>query len=99
MRKTLTVMVAVLAVAIGALVPAGVAGKVKGKVKRPAHGLTGDGSLVRFDAGNSSRAERVGTVTGVAAGERLVGIDFRPATGELYGLGDRSQHLLWPAWR
>lgn len=91
MRKTLTVMVAGTAVAMGALVPAGMADNGQPKnIKRPAYGLTGDGSLVRFDAANPSRAERVGTVTGVAAGERLVGIDFRPATGELYGLGDRS---------
>ncbi|MCS7078927.1 MAG: DUF4394 domain-containing protein [Chloracidobacterium sp.] len=27
------------------------------------------------------------TVTGVAANERLVGVDFRPATGQFYGLG------------
>ena len=91
MRKTLIVIPAALAVAVGALAPTGVADNGQPKsTKRPAYGLTGDGSLVRFDAANPARAERVGKITGLAAGERLVGIDFRPATGELYGLGDRS---------
>ena len=91
MLKTLTVLVAASAMALGALVPAGLAENGQPKsIKRPAYGLTGDDSLVRFDAANPARAERVGAITGLAAGERLVGIDFRPATGELYGLGDRS---------
>ena len=91
MRKTSTLLVAAFVVALGALAPAGVADNGKPRsIKRPAYGLTGDGSLVRFDAANTARAQRVGTVTGLAAGERLVGIDFRPATGALYGLGDRA---------
>ena len=28
------------------------------------------------------------TVTGLQAGETLKGIDFRPATGQLYGFGE-----------
>lgn len=91
MRTTLIVIPAALAVAVGTLAPAGVADNGQPKnIKRPAYGLTGDGSLVRFDAANPSRAERVGAITGLAAGERLVGIDFCPVTGELYGLGDKS---------
>ena len=91
MRKTLIVIPAALAVAVGALAPTGAADNGQPKnIKRPAYGLTGDGSLVRFDAANPSRAERVGRITGLAAGERLVGIDFRPVTGDLYGLGDKS---------
>ncbi|MUG91839.1 DUF4394 domain-containing protein [Scytonema sp. UIC 10036] len=53
----------------------------------PAIGLTVDGTqLLRF---NSASAQTVTSapVTGVAAGETLVGIDLRPATGQLYGLG------------
>lgn len=91
MRKTLMMLVAALGVALGALAPADVAGKAKGqKIKRAAYGLTSAGSLVRFDAANTSRARTVGAVTGLGAGEKLVGIDFRPATGLLYGLGDKS---------
>src|SRR5688572_5546900 len=30
-------------------------------------------------------------VTGLTSGESLEGIDFRPATGELYGLGSTGQ--------
>ena len=90
MRKTSTVLVTGIAVALGALAPAGVAGKQSAKIKRPGFALTADGALVGFDAANPSRARRIGTITGLASGERLVGIDFRTSSGELYGLGDRS---------
>lgn len=83
--------VVVLTVGLGAVVPAGVAGKGPAvKQKRTGYGLTDAGSLVRFDAANTSRARRVGPIIGLAAGETLVGIDIRPVIGEIYGLGNRS---------
>jgi trimeric autotransporter adhesin len=54
-------------------------------------GLTNDNTLISFNA------QRPGTilgrlgVSGLQASERLVGIDFRPATGQLFGLGDTSR--------
>lgn len=55
----------------------------------PAVALTADGSqLIRFNTFTvGSIPGATVTVTGVAAGEALVGIDYRPATGQLYGLG------------
>ncbi|MCC5609231.1 DUF4394 domain-containing protein [Nostoc sp. CHAB 5834] len=53
----------------------------------PLIGLTADGTqLLRFNS-TSSGTVTTATITGVTAGEILVGIDLRPATGQLYGLG------------
>jgi hypothetical protein len=51
-------------------------------------GLTADQRLIRFREHRPSAAKDVGAVTGLSGDARLVGIDFRPATGALYGLGD-----------
>jgi len=49
--------------------------------------LSGNGtSLLRF-AANTPGATTSVAITGVTPGESLVGIDFRPATGQLYALG------------
>lgn len=47
---------------------------------------SGGGALVRFSSTSPGTTVTV-AVSGVAAGEILVGIDFRPQTGQLYGLG------------
>lgn len=55
------------------------------------YGLTTTNQLVRF---NSTRPNTIlGTVpvSGTQPGENLVGIDFRPATGRLYGIGSASR--------
>lgn len=46
----------------------------------------GGGSLLRFYGNATATATNV-PLSGVAGGEKLVGIDFRPSTGQLYGLG------------
>jgi len=49
--------------------------------------LSADGmQLVRFAAATPGTTTTA-AITGVTAGESLVGIDFRPATGQLYALG------------
>lgn len=54
-------------------------------------GLTLNNELVRFES--TSPASTFGTVavSGLQSGERLLGIDFRPATGQLFGLGSSSR--------
>lgn len=53
----------------------------------PLIGLTADGTqLLRFNSASSGTVTTA-PITGVTAGEILVGIDLRPATGQLYGLG------------
>jgi uncharacterized protein DUF4394 len=50
-----------------------------------AYALSGS-NLISFNPGNPGIGTTIG-ITNVAAGETLVGIDFRPVTGFLYGLG------------
>ncbi len=52
----------------------------------PIVALTTAGSLVRFNSNNPSMVTTV-AITGLTAGETLVGIDYRPTTGQLFGLG------------
>src|SRR5262249_2393478 len=49
-------------------------------------GLTTAGQLVRFSSSTPSSVTPVAGVTGLANGQSLVGIDFRPANDQLYGL-------------
>jgi len=49
-------------------------------------GLTADNRLVCFRE-TTGGVGNIGTINGLAAGDALVGIDFRPANGLLYGLG------------
>jgi hypothetical protein len=51
-------------------------------------GLTSDQRLICFDEDDPQDAVNIGTISGFTTDSGLVGIDFRPATGELYGLGN-----------
>ncbi len=104
MGRSLKCLTAGLAIAAMAAVPAQAGkghydgkGHHKGKghhgkkAKQPAYGLTKNGkALVAFDARNPGNARYVGRIDGLAKGERLVGIDFRPRTGELVGVGSQA---------
>lgn len=57
----------------------------------PLTGLTSTGNLVTFDSGTPGTIASSVAITGLG-GETLLGIDRRPATGILYGLGS-SSHL------
>ncbi|MBX9628630.1 MAG: DUF4394 domain-containing protein [Gemmataceae bacterium] len=55
-------------------------------------GLTTANQLVRFDS--ATPGTPIGApvaVTGLAGGENLVGLDYRPATGQLFAVGSTSQ--------
>ena len=54
-------------------------------------GLSTNNELVRFDTATPGTIVSTTAVSGLATGENLVGIDIRPATGQLYGLGSTSQ--------
>ncbi|GAA5154239.1 DUF4394 domain-containing protein [Nocardioides marinquilinus] len=51
-----------------------------------AYGLTAAGKLVTFDLRDPRAARTVGTITNLR-GQKLVGIDIRPANGKIYGVG------------
>lgn len=50
-------------------------------------GLTVTNQLVTFDSANPSNGSTPISITGLAFSERLLGIDLRPSTGVVYGLG------------
>lgn len=53
-------------------------------------GLTDDNRLAFFNDTNLSRVRQV-RLRGLQAGEQLVGIDFRPNTGQLFGVGSSNR--------
>jgi hypothetical protein len=53
--------------------------------------VTQDNRLHRFDKLGSGRQELSVAVTGLSAGEKLVGIDTRPANGQLYAVGSTGR--------
>ena len=55
------------------------------------YALTTSNRLLRFESGDACSVTSERKITGLAEGESLVGIDFRPATGQLYGLGSTSR--------
>jgi hypothetical protein len=81
------IAVAVLALALGPLV-LGV-GRAESELLT---GLTSTGNLVTFDSGTPGTIGSNVAITGLLAAESILGIDRRPATGILYGLGS-SSHL------
>ena len=54
-------------------------------------GVTTTNQLVSFNTTTPGTVTVVGPITGLQAGENILGIDTRPATGELYGLGSTSR--------
>ncbi len=53
------------------------------------YGLSGD-KLVAFQASNPGVLTQSAQITGLIPGHALMGLDFRPNTGQLYGLGYNS---------
>lgn len=55
------------------------------------YGLTESNEITSFNANNPGTFMSKTAVTGIASGEKLMSIDFRPATGELYALSNASK--------
>lgn len=53
--------------------------------------LTSGNRLFTFDSATPDTVTATVTVTGLATGEALLAIDFRPRTGELFALGDSDR--------
>ncbi len=61
-------------------------------------GLTTTGNLVTFDSATPGTIGSNVAVTGLQAGETLVGIDYRPSNGQLVGVGSTNRlYLLSPS--
>jgi hypothetical protein len=64
----------------------------------PVYAVTAANQLVLVSADAPSTVLRTTPIVGLAAGEQVNGIDFRPATGELYALGSTSRlYVIDPA--
>jgi hypothetical protein len=55
------------------------------------YGVSTANQLVRFDSAAPGTVTNIGTISGLQAGENVLAIDFRPANGQLYGLGSTSR--------
>lgn len=80
-RSRLALAAAVTATASAALLST--AGSARAET---VYGLTTTSGLFSFDSASPAAVSAVTTITGVTAGQVLVGMDFRPATGQLYAL-------------
>ena len=55
------------------------------------YAVTTTNVLLGFDSATPGTVTTIGAITGLQAGESIVAIDLRPATGQLYGLGSTSR--------
>jgi hypothetical protein len=55
------------------------------------YALTSNNVLLYLNAKNVSSSTRQVSITGLQTGETMLGIDFRPATGTLYGIGSSNR--------
>jgi len=55
------------------------------------HAVTASNQLLAFNAGQPQKILSKRALTGLRAGDRLVGIDYRVAKGQLFGLGASGQ--------
>lgn len=56
--------------------------------------LTDDNRIAKFQARNLDAPVDVLAISGLSSSEKIVSIDFRPATGQLYALGTSSRLYL-----
>ncbi len=54
-------------------------------------GVNTSNQLVRFDSATPGMVSTPIAITGLQTGENILGIDFRPVNGQLYGLGSSSR--------
>ncbi|MBC6112920.1 DUF4394 domain-containing protein [Pedobacter sp. CCM 8938] len=55
------------------------------------YALTSDGKLLLINAKTPTTIKSTISISGLQTGETILGIDFRPATGQLYGVGSTSR--------
>jgi hypothetical protein len=55
------------------------------------YAVTTTNVLLSFDSATPATVTTIGPITGLQAGENILAIDLRPATGQLYGLGSSSR--------
>ena len=83
-RRALIVLLAAAAVTAVSVLPAGAQSGGPGQTL---YGLTTGNRIVTFSTGFAALASNDVAVTGLSPGETLIGIDRRPKTGAIYGVG------------
>jgi hypothetical protein len=58
------------------------------------YALTASNNLISFDAGAPGSIASSRAISGIPSGETILGLDFRPATGQLYALTSASRLYL-----
>jgi Domain of unknown function (DUF4394) len=88
MKKSITLMALLLALLMS-IVPFGVARAQQGDVM--IYAVSVSNKLLSFSSSTPGTIQKTMQITGLQANENVLGIDFRPATGQLYGLGSTSR--------
>lgn len=57
----------------------------------PMFGVTSTNALIRFDSDLPGTIQSSTAITGLQSGETILGIDFRPSSNQLYGLGSTDR--------
>lgn len=60
------------------------------------YALTDNNQLLRYNARSLGAPQSTATITGLEPGERILSIDFRPATGQLYGVSSSRLYVINP---
>lgn len=58
------------------------------------YGVRGETELVKFNADAPDVLESVGPITNIGNGERVIGLDFRPADGALHAITSQGRSLI-----
>ena len=87
MLKRFVVLVAV-AMVLGVVVGPSAA---QGQGAQTLYAVTEDNSLIRFSSSAPATIAARAAISGLQPGEAIVGIDFRPANGQIYALGDSGR--------
>lgn len=58
------------------------------------YGLIDNNQLVAFNSNSSASFASTKAISGIPSGEKLLSIDFRPATGELYAVSNASKFYI-----
>jgi Domain of unknown function (DUF4394) len=86
-EKALLIRLSVLSIFIGMFLIAGSFQVYAATI----FGVTNSNQLVSFGATSPGTVTTIGPITGLQSGENVLGIDFRPANGQLYALGSNSR--------
>jgi hypothetical protein len=95
MRRSLGLDIGLVALGVVAAVTAGCGGgsssRRRGSTQGNVIALTTQNNLVRFNASTPGEVSSKRKISGLQSGEQVLGIDFRPATGDLYALGSTGR--------